>query len=442
MRRLLVVDHIVNAGGVERCLEESVRALLEEVRHRDWHLTLLINPINTAGKQVQWAEAFGGPRCDVRYLFASRAHRWLDWVRRPRRILGVPGTTRALDSIRRALCASSSRRLRSLGGDSRAFVEETAASGDFDLGFFSFPFNMDCPELPFPMVILPHDFVHKHPAYAPDTAPQTERQLSGWLEAASGIVVNSHFVHDEIRRFYPAHAAKARVVRLGIPASQATVSEAFVKETRARFPRHFVLSCGWLTPHKDQLALVEAVGKLKREGISVGIVFTGPNTLDFGRGSAPGGYRGRMERRARELDLQAGRELFGLGYVDAATLVALYRSATALVLTSHYEAGSFPVREALLQECPVVCSSIAPMREEMAAVGDPARFFEPGDIEGLAREIRSVVSDEAAARRRVALSRPLLDSVFSWRKLAVDYLSIFEEILGDSAQATQRAGNG
>lgn len=427
--RLVIVDQIVNSGGVERFLEECVRALLSHPESKNWEIHLLVNPRNTSGRPVTWAKTLVAQGANVQYLFDDTFHRPFQILRTPRRIFNIPGTTSLFSVLRNIFLLSPFKTLRSLAGDSKSYIELFVNSGGFDLGFFAFPFSMDCPNLSIPMVSLPHDLSHKNPEVAPPTAAIIERQLPRWLQKSARLFVNSNFILSEIEKHYPEQAEKVKVIRLGIPSSPTRVDPKTIESLKTRLPEKFLLTSGWLTPHKDQQLLLKAAGLLHRKGIRVPIVFTGPNTQDVFSYSGTDQYMRLLAKEAKELGLVEGRDLFGLGFVDASTLIGLYQLATAFVLTSRYEAGSFPVREALLQGCPVICSDIPPLKEEMEAIGKPAVLFSTGNAQDLAAKIQGVLEDTECLRKRTVDSLPQLLSTFSWEKLAKQYFQVFEEVL-------------
>jgi glycosyltransferase involved in cell wall biosynthesis len=133
-----------------------------------------------------------------------------------------------------------------------------------------------------------------------------------------------------------------------------------------------------------------------------------------------------MRKLAEELGLQADRDYIGLGSVSAAELQTLYRNATLFVISTLYEAGSFPMREAMLQACPVVCSDIPPYVEEVDAVDGNALMFDSTDELALANSIRDVIEHPEAARTRALAAQRLVEGAFNWEKTARGYLAAFE----------------
>jgi len=81
-----------------------------------------------------------------------------------------------------------------------------------------------------------------------------------------------------------------------------------------------------------------------------------------------------------------------LGFVDGATLLSLYRSATAVVLPSLIEGFGLPVAEALAAGAPVIHSRLPVLEEVSAGV---ALTFEPASAAELAGCLARLSSDPA-----------------------------------------------
>lgn len=424
--RLLIVDQIVNSGGVERFLEECVRALLSHPEAEKWEIELLVNSRNTSGKFVNWPKELIPLGARVHFLFQDSLHRPFQFLRTPRRILGIPGTTFLLQLVRKTLLKSPFKILRSLAGDSKSYIELFVHKGRFDLGFFAFPFSMDCPRLSIPMVSLPHDLSHKNPEVAPPTAEIIERQLPQWLESSTRLLVSTSFVLREMEKHYPEHAHKVNVVPLGIPNPPCSILSDVDFKIVQSLPNNFLLSSGWITPHKDQLLLIEAVGYLRSKGLRIPIVFTGPNTSNLFNVASTDEYCSTLSARAADLLLIPGKDVYSLGFVNASTLIQLYKSATAFVLTSRYEAGSFPVREAIRQGCPVISSDISPVLDEMAMLNNPALVFSKGDVKELAEKIVFLLDNTEMMKKKAEIAAEDIKQLFTWEQTARRYFHTFE----------------
>ena len=315
------------------------------------------------------------------------------------------------------------------------YVLNTIAAGiRFDLAYFGYPYGMEYPRLEMPMVATPHDFNYKRfDTWSAKTRALIDRQMRGWLSSCSWLVVSSDFMASEFRHFYPEYQHKVRVVRLGIPASVATPTPADLELCRQRFalPERFLLTVGWIAPHKNQKVIFEALARLKAIGIGIPLVCIGPHSdwLQPGNKQAATGYIQEVLELAEQLGLKYGQDFFGLGYVTDFDEECLYRLALALVMPTLYEAGSFPVREAMRAGCPVICSRIPALVEEVSLAEGNAWMFEPLDSLNLADVIQEVLADPVRRQELARKASAIITQVYSWKKTAAEYLTVFRQVL-------------
>jgi glycosyltransferase involved in cell wall biosynthesis len=99
-----------------------------------------------------------------------------------------------------------------------------------------------------------------------------------------------------------------------------------------------------------------------------------------------------------------------------------------MVQTTIYEAGSFPMWEAMLAELPVACSAIPPLLEQLDRQGTTAETFDPSDSQAVADAVTRLVdgslSTEALERNRRAVAAR------TFRDVASEYLDVFESVAG------------
>ena len=114
-----------------------------------------------------------------------------------------------------------------------------------------------------------------------------------------------------------------------------------------------------------------------------------------------------------------------LGSADEATLLALYRSAAALVYPSRYEGFGLPLVEAMACGVPVIASRASCIPE---VTGDAAVLLDPDDVEGWTAALAKLLGDagfaaalgEAGARRA---------ATFSWRRTAEQTAAVYDRVL-------------
>lgn len=173
-----------------------------------------------------------------------------------------------------------------------------------------------------------------------------------------------------------------------------------------------ILVVARLVPRKDVETAVRAAAALKRRfgDVSLEIVGDGPE--------APG-----IEELARTLDL--GDSLRMRRYVPRSEIPAVYRAADVFFLTSRREGMSNTVLEALASGLPVVASPQA-----LSGVDFPsARLVEPGDREGAAAALESLLEDDDA-RRKAGKEARCAAAGYDWRRVAEDYLELYRRVLG------------
>ena len=436
MPKLAIIDQMVSAGGVERFLHGLIGGAIEARIDSDWEIVLVRARYNSANIHVSWPEYLRSRNLHIQYL---GEHNPLSRVlNRPGRIYGIRGTWYLKRRIGDALRFMGPRAWKAYVGDTRAWIEEYVEKNDFDLVYFSYPFYLDPPRLTVPMVATPHDFIYKHKlSTTPALYRVLDSQMPKWLDACSQVVVSSQFVADEMGRFYPAWAHKARVIRLGIPSAERIPTDQEVGEFRERngLPEQFILVVGWIVEHKNHRVVFEAIAKLRDRGLRIPVVCVGPNS-DLLNSSATrtdprmsSSYLGKILEFCDSAGLKNGSDYFSLGFVDDFTVACLYRSATMLVVPTLVEAGSFPAREAMAAGCPVAYAQVPVYEEEIRLVEGNALGFPPHDSTALANLITWVVNNPVEVSSRAAAAKKIVSSVYSWKNTARAYFSLFEQII-------------
>jgi alpha-1,3-rhamnosyl/mannosyltransferase len=134
----------------------------------------------------------------------------------------------------------------------------------------------------------------------------------------------------------------------------------------------------------------------------------------------------RDQAAALEVDAAARRLLTFTGHTDEQMLLALYRSAAALVYPSRYEGFGLPLLEAMACGLPVIASRTSSIPE---VVGDAAVLLDPDDLEGWSAALERVARDQphAAALRQAGHRRA---AAFSWHRTAAETAAVYARLLG------------
>ena len=159
-----------------------------------------------------------------------------------------------------------------------------------------------------------------------------------------------------------------------------------------------VLNVGRHDGHKRQAELLEAVGRLRRQGIEAALVLVG---------SGP-------ETEALR-HLAAGPDLAGAvhfaGFVNQSQISRYYAVADVFALSSSYDPSPKVLNEALNFELPIVCSDAAGTVGDVVADGANGFVYPSGDTDALALAIGKLLGD-ADLRRR--MGRRSLELAGAW----------------------------
>ncbi|WP_287155613.1 glycosyltransferase family 1 protein [Candidatus Solincola tengchongensis] len=115
-----------------------------------------------------------------------------------------------------------------------------------------------------------------------------------------------------------------------------------------------------------------------------------------------------------------------LEYVTEEELLCIYNACGLFVYPSLYEGFGLPVVEAMACGAPVACSRVTSLPE---VAGEAAAYFDPLDVEDMARVLASILSDPAE-RERLAAAGLRRAGDFSWRRAAESTLQVFREVAG------------
>lgn len=106
-------------------------------------------------------------------------------------------------------------------------------------------------------------------------------------------------------------------------------------------------------------------------------------------------------------------------------LAAAYANAECFAFPSRYEGFGLPTLEAMAAGCPAV---LAASSAHFEVGGDAALFFEPGDVDGLAEALASVLEDGDFRQGIVSKGLEHADS-FSWTRTAILTAKAYRQVI-------------
>lgn len=262
------------------------------------------------------------------------------------------------------------------------------------------------------LLVTVHDVLH---LALPEYAGRAHRRLYARLmfqaatRRAAAILCVSRFTAEEVVRHTGISRHKVRVVHNGVGPEWFSPPGG-----EPPHPRPYFLFVGNVKPHKNLGRLVAAF-ELASASLPHDLVIVGRRE----------GFLTGDDEVARRAEALGGRVRF-TGEVPERELRRFVANATALVFPSVYEGFGLPPLEAMASGCPALVSRAAALPE---VCGKAALYFDPFDVEDIARALVRVATEEGLRAELVERGREHA-SRFSWDRCAEDTEAVIEEVLG------------
>ncbi len=267
-----------------------------------------------------------------------------------------------------------------------------------------------------PVVVTIHDVSYaRHPEWYPYKRDPVRRAFYRHSAVtADRIITDSTFSKSEIVAAYGVRPETIDVVPL---AAAATFTPGPPLPLPAAYPSRFVLHVGDLHARRNLEMVARALQSVRARNRSLQDVALVAAGVDRGAGAG-----------LIKLSASAGRSplIVFARTVDDASLLALYRSASALVYPSRYEGFGLPLLEAMRVGVPVIAASASSIPE---VTGDAAVLIDPDDEAAWADAIERTLDDSSRAETMRAASRTRA-AQFSWDRTARETAAVYRKLLG------------
>jgi glycosyltransferase involved in cell wall biosynthesis len=174
----------------------------------------------------------------------------------------------------------------------------------------------------------------------------------------------------------------------------------------------FIMYVGRPTPHKNLERLVQAFKLLQETHPQLCLVLVGKKDANYDR----------IESSVKQ---QGITNVIFTGFVDDQQLRWLYEHCRAYVFPSLSEGFGLPGLEAMRHNAPVASSNATCLPE---VHGDAALYFDPLNIEDIAKTISKILDDEALRNKLIEKGKKQVTK-FSWARMAKQTLQVFEKAL-------------
>jgi glycogen(starch) synthase len=248
----------------------------------------------------------------------------------------------------------------------------------------------------------------RHSGWLSSVVSQQVHSVEWWLaQRADALITCSEAMRVETAGLFDREPEDVTVLHNGIEPRRWRVRPAEVAAVRAEHAPDgapLLLYFGRLEYEKGVHDLIAALPRVRR-------THPGTRLLVAGHGT----QREFLVEQARAHRVRRAVRL--LGHLPDRRLAATLAAVRAVVLPSRYEPFGMVALETAAAGAPLVASTAGGLGE---VVSDQVTglSFAPGDPVGIARAVRAVLDDPAAARRRARAARARLRTEFDWDRIA------------------------
>ena len=184
-------------------------------------------------------------------------------------------------------------------------------------------------------------------------------------------------------------------------------------QIKYKIKKNYLLYPAATWKHKNHLALLEAVKKIRGEGLDIDLVCTGNKTK----------FYDAIKNKIESLDISQGINF--LGIVPEEDLIGLYKNSSLVVIPTLYEAGSGPLYEAMRYGVPVICSDVTSLPD---TVGNNDFLFNPFNIDELSEKIKKGLTDENYRRENIENSKQRME-YFRKINYSENFIKAYKKVL-------------
>jgi glycosyltransferase involved in cell wall biosynthesis len=270
-----------------------------------------------------------------------------------------------------------------------------------------------------PSIYQPHDLQHVHlpELFSPMRRRYRDATYRAFAEQASIVAVMTEWGREDLVRELGIPRRKVAVVPWA-PVAGLPVATTEPREP-PNLPESYAFYPAQTWPHKNHIRLLQALAILRARGYVVPFVSTGRQNEHFGA------IRAEVER------LGLADQVHFLGYVDDATLDAVFRRARLLVFPSLFEGWGIPIVEAFAYGVPVAASNATVIPE---VAGAAALLFDPKNPVAIASAMENAWTHDAL---RAVLVRQghTAASRLSWTRTAATFVALYRRVAGQAVDA-------
>lgn len=269
----------------------------------------------------------------------------------------------------------------------------------------------------------------RHQGWLPRPLNLAIHSVERWLvDRASAVITCSSAMQEEVSRLFDTAADEVSVIPNGIDASQWRATPRVRALARAAHTADgpLIVFAGRLVHEKGVQTLIDALPELRRHWPSVRLTVAGT-----------GPRMDRLQDIARRR--RVARAIDWAGFMTDHDLAALFGAADAVIVPSIYEPFGIVALEAAAAHAPLVVTDTGGL-SDLVMAGAVGASCPPDDADALAKAIRAVLDDPAAARRAAARAARLVRRDYTWQAVASRTVDVYSRVASPRGQVSRAAG--
>jgi glycosyltransferase involved in cell wall biosynthesis len=267
-----------------------------------------------------------------------------------------------------------------------------------------------------PTVLSMHDIQQVHFPQFFTSIERKSRKIMYELSAehATYMQASSRQMKGDFCSHFKLKDKKVFIIHEGVSVKEFKQS-AYNKQLFAKYsiPEKFLFYPAQLWPHKNHITVLKALHELKStKGITIPLVLTGAKFSAYDE----------MMSFIQQHNLS---NVYYLGKVPFADLLAIYRASYYLITAVLYESSSLPILEAAASGTAILASDTDANRE----LGETLyiQFFPTTDVQCLATKLQEIWNDEEGRNKAIEHNRSAIHH-FNWERVAEKYIEQFSRI--------------
>jgi len=238
------------------------------------------------------------------------------------------------------------------------------------------------------------------------------------LYRSSAVIAVSEYTKQDLVNNYRLSnkvSDKINVIYEGWEHLKTNVSEKQNSDVMPDFS-NYLFYVGTTRLHKNMKNLLRAFNiASKTLPLSIKLVITGNET-----------YLDDPDKAVIQEINRNGERVFFTGFVSGYILEQLFKNCDAFIFPSLSEGFGIPVLEAFYFNKPLLCSNATSLPE---IAGDGALYFNPTDIEDIARAIGGFYSSAPLVKEQLIENGKKRMALFSWQKTAAEIVVLYKQLL-------------